>query len=164
MRGRKPQPTQLKVIRGNPGKRPLPEDEPEVDPEIPDPPPHLNEDALEEWRKITVQLYDAGILTGIDRAALASYCQAYGRWAQAERAINRMAENDPNTKSLLVKSAKGNPMSNPLIGVANKAMGDMMKYAIEFGMTPSARSRIKVNEKISRSENPFLALKINDAS
>ena len=39
-----------------------------------------------------------------------------------------------------------------------------MKYAIEFGMTPSARSRIKVNEKISRSENPFLALKINDAS
>jgi P27 family predicted phage terminase small subunit len=84
-----------------------------------------------------------GILSGLDRAALAAYCQAYGRWAQAERALAKMSNQ---ADGLIIKTVSGNMIQNPLVGVANKAMSDMMRYASEFGMTPSARSRISASE------------------
>lgn len=43
---------------------------------------------------------------------------------------------------LLTKTAQGNVIQNPLIGIANKAKRDMMAYAEQFGMIPSARSRV----------------------
>jgi P27 family predicted phage terminase small subunit len=70
-----------------------------------------------------------------------------------------MAENDPITYGLMVRSAKGNAVPNPLVWVANAAMRDMVKYAAEFGMTPSSRSRIKVNDAVAQTENPFIMLK-----
>lgn len=159
--GRKPHPTALKIIRGNPGNRPLNTNEPDVPPAVPPPPRHLSADAIEEWERVTKGLYAAGILTDIDMGALAAYCQAYGRWAQAERAINTMAANDPVSKGLLMRSAKGNPMTNPLLGIANKSMSDMVRYAAEFGMTPSARSRIRVTDAVAESANPFVQLKVS---
>ena len=66
----------------------------------------------------------------------------YGRWVQAERAIAKMAQKDHLTGGLMIKTTNGNAIQNPLVGTANKAAADMMRYAAEFGMTPSARSRI----------------------
>jgi P27 family predicted phage terminase small subunit len=51
-------------------------------------------------------------------------------------------KNEAN--GLVVKTKSGNIIQNPLVGVANKAMADVVRYAAEFGMTPSARSRIEV--------------------
>ena len=42
----------------------------------------------------------------------------------------------------MIKTSNGNLVQNPLVGTANKAMSEMMRYAVEFGMTPSARSRV----------------------
>ena len=144
-RGRKPKPTHLKVVTGNPGKRQLNEHEPKPVPEIPAPPPHLCDEAKVEWGRVCDQLYRLKLLSEIDRTSLAGYCQAYGRWVQAERALARMAESDGVTKGLLVKTRNGNAIQNPLVGTANKAMADMMRYAAEFGMTPSARSRLSTD-------------------
>ena len=143
--GTKPKPTHLKLITGNPGKRRLNEAEPKPEALIPDPPPELSADAREEWDKISPRLLAAGLLTAIDRAALAAYCQAYGRWVQAERALAEMAKRDLVTAGLLIKTKNGNAIQNPLVGTANKAMSDMVRYATEFGMTPSARSRVRAN-------------------
>jgi P27 family predicted phage terminase small subunit len=140
---RKAKPTNLKLITGNPGRRPLNANEPKPKPEIPTPPSELSDDARIEWEYVAGQLYAVGCLTGIDRAALAAYCQAYGRWILAERALAEMAKQDPVTAGLVVKSAKGMSLQNPLVGTANKAMQDFVRYAAEFGMTPSARSRIQ---------------------
>ena len=73
---------------------------------------------------------------------LAAYCQSYGRWAQAERALARMAEKDPLNSALMVKTTNGNAVQNPLVGTANKAQADMVRYALEFGMSPSSRSKV----------------------
>ena len=81
-------------------------------------------------------------MSNVDRAALAAYCQAYARWAQAERSIAKMAERDLLTGGLMIKTSNGNAIQNPLVGTANQAMAAMMRFATEFGMTPSARSRI----------------------
>lgn len=153
MKGRKPKPSHLKLVTGNPGKRPLNEREPVPQRALPAPPPELNDDAKVEWGRVAEELYKIGLLTGVDRAALAAYCQAYGRWMQAERAIIEMAKRDPVTGALMVKTTNGNAIQNPLIGTANKAMGDMVRYASEFGMTPSARSRIQAAER-AEEEDP----------
>jgi P27 family predicted phage terminase small subunit len=144
IRGRKPKPTHLKLVTGNPGKRKLNEAEPLPASVLPSPPPHLGDEAKVEWGRISEELYRLGLLTGVDRTALAAYCQAYARWVQAEKAIAKMAEKDQLTGGLMIKTSNGNAIQNPLVGIANKAMADMVRYAAEFGMTPSARSRINV--------------------
>ena len=140
--GTKPKPTSLKLIEGNRGKRALNRKEPKIAPALPSAPPHLTADALEEWNRVAVWLHRIGLLSEVDRAALAAYAQAYGRWVQAERAIAKMAEKDQLTGGLMIKTSNGNAIQNPLVGTANKAAADMMRYAAEFGMTPSARTRI----------------------
>lgn len=150
--GPKPKPTHLKLIQGNPGRRPLNNAEPKPIRQQPQPPAELNDDAKIEWARVSEELYRLGLLTGIDRAALSAYCQAYGRWITAERSLAEMAIRDPQMRGLLIKTKSNNVIQNPLVGVANRAMSDMMHYAVEFGMTPSARSRIRA-EGI-RDEDP----------
>jgi P27 family predicted phage terminase small subunit len=142
----------LKLVTGNPGKRALNENEPRPAPALPDPPPHLDDEAKAEWGRVSGQLYALGCLAEIDRAALAAYAQAYSRWLRAERAIAEMAKRDELTRGLMIKTANGNAIMNPLVGVANKAMADMVRYAAEFGMTPSARSRIDADKAAEAQE------------
>ena len=145
MAGRKPKPTAIKKLQGNPGKRPLNKAEPQPKKECPDIPSHLDLEAIAEWERIVPELLILGILTRIDRAALAAYCMAYSRWVKAEKLI---AE-----KGTLYKTKSGNIMTSPALWVANKAMEQMHKFLTEFGMTPSSRSRIKVSVKIA--EDPY---------
>lgn len=151
-RGRKPKPTHLKLVTGNPGKRILNKMEAKPRLDLPMPPPHLADEAKVEWGRVSQELYDCGLLSIVDRAALAAYCQAYSRWVQAERAIAEMAKKDLLTGGLLIKTTNGNAIQNPLVGTANKAMQDMVRYATEFGMTPSARSRIETGAPQDRQD------------
>jgi len=65
-----------------------------------------------------------------------------------------MAERDRLTGGLMIKTSNGNAIQNPLVGIANKAMADMVRYAAEFGMTPSARSRIRGEEASGQTADP----------
>ena len=142
IRGRRPTPTRLKLLNGNPGRRPLNKGEPKPEPAIPSPPEFLSEEAKLEWTRVSDQLFRLGLLSHLDRTSLAAYCQAYGRWKQAEAAIAELAKRDQLSHGLMIKTSNGNLVQNPLVGTANKAMSEMMRYAIEFGMTPRARSRV----------------------
>jgi len=154
--GPKPRPTALKVIEGNPGKRPIHGNEPEPISEIPDPPDELNDDAKTEWARVCDELYRVGLLSRIDRSALAAYCQAFGRWMQAERGIRDMAVDPKTMGGIIVENSAGNLAPNPLVGIAHKAMHDMMRYAEHFGMTPSARARL--DSETPRAPNKFAGL------
>lgn len=114
-------------------------------PSIPAAPSFLSAYALEEWEVVSTALYHQGVLGDVDRAALAAYCQAYGRWRQAEEALEKMAARDQVTFGLMIKTTNGNAVQNPLVGAANKAMADMVRYAAEFGMTPSSRARLSID-------------------
>ena len=153
-RGRKPKPTHLKVVTGTDRADRRNDAEPKPKRALPKPPVHLSLDAQEEWERVCKSLHNLGVMTDLDRAALAAYCQAYGRWVQAERALAKMAERDPVTSGLMIKTQQGNAIQNPLVGSANKAMADMVRYAAEFGMTPSARSRIRADGNETEQENP----------
>ena len=78
-RGPKPRPAHLKLLRGNPGKRPVNTREPKPKTKIPTCPTHLGAIARKEWKRITVQLDAVGLLTELDRTGVAGYCTAYQR-------------------------------------------------------------------------------------
>jgi phage terminase small subunit len=77
VRGRKPKPTALKVLEGNPGKRPLNEKEPQPKRQAPRCPSWLEPEAKKEWKRMAKTLEAIGVLTQVDKAAFAGYCQAY---------------------------------------------------------------------------------------
>lgn len=150
--GRVPQPTAVKALRGNPGRRPLNAAEPKPASRIPSPPSHLSGHALVEWKRVVRELHAIGVLTEIDRATLSAYAQAYGRWVEAEESLAAMAERDNVMHALIIKTVNGNTMQNPLVTIANAACAAMVKYAAELGMTPSARSRIKATPPEEQDE------------
>ena len=89
MRGRRPTPTALKLIQGNPGKRALNPNEPKPVTAVPTYPAHLSPTAKAEWKRLAQQLEKLGMISQLDRTAFAAYCQAYGRWVEAERSSLR---------------------------------------------------------------------------
>ena len=149
-RGPKNKPTNLKVLEGNRGKRKLP-DNPKPPDDEPVPPPHLDEYGLEEWRRVAVGLQTMGVLAGLDQAALAAYCDAYSRWRNASEELMELRKKS-RLNALVMKTISGNWIQQPLIGIANKAAGDMVRYASEFGMTPSARARLAVDPTQKKSK------------
>ena len=143
--GRKPKPTNLKLVTGNRGKRALPKNEAAVENAEPMSPSWLCDDAKVEWGRVCGQLFKVGLMTDLDRAALAAYCDSYGIFARSRRALEAMERECPGS-SLTTMTTNGNVIQNPLIGIVNKAKIDMTRYAAEFGMTPSARSRVTPTE------------------
>lgn len=142
-RGPKPTPTHLKLVTGNPGRRPVNKAEAKVPVRDLTAPEHLGDDALEEWNRVAADLVKSGLVTTVDRSALAVYCAAVGRWIQAERVLAEMAKKDPVSEGLLIKTKAGNVVMNPLVGIRNKAKADVLRAAAELGITPSARSRVQ---------------------
>jgi P27 family predicted phage terminase small subunit len=143
MPGPKPTPTHLKLIRGNPGKRPIrPEPQPAQTAEVPEPPSFLTGYAADEWWRVAPELYRLGLLTLVDVMPLAAYAQAYADWRTASEALAKMREKDPVTGALLVKGDGGSPMQNPLVKIVARAADDMVSFAGHFGMSPAARARI----------------------
>lgn len=137
MRGRKPKPTVIKMLEGNPGKRDLNPREPVAPEGIPECPDWLDTEAKAEWFRTAQVLKDMQLLSLADRTALAAYCTAYSRWVEAELQVRKYGT--------VVKSpVKGFPMKSPYLTVADQAMEAMRKFMTEFGLTPSARSRIRV--------------------
>ena len=82
-RGRKPTPTALKLLEGNPGKRKLNDKEPKPEKKAPSCPKWLETEAKKEWRRLAKKMELMGVLTEVDMAAFAGYCQAYARWKEA---------------------------------------------------------------------------------
>ena len=132
-------PTNLKLLQNTARKDRLNPNEPKPEVVIPDPPEHLSELALKEWKRITPELEKLGLLSNIDRFLLAAYCQAYGRWKEAEEGVKG--------GGFVIITQSGNIIQNPLLGVANVAMRDCYKFAVEFGMSPSSRSKVSGTEK-----------------
>lgn len=153
-RGPKPKPTRLKLLAGTARAHRLNPAEPDIVPAVPAAPDHLSDAALAEWVRVTGEMAQAGILSELDRGALAAYAQAYGRWVAAERALAVMAARDSVTAGLVIRTQSGNAIQNPLVGTANKAMADMVRYAAEFGLTPSARSRVSATN-MPDADDPF---------
>src|SRR5688500_3804951 len=145
MRGRKPLPSNVVRLRGNPGKRRLNDAEPRPSSRAPTCPACLDGEARKEWKRLVAELAELGLLTRLDRGLLAAYCQAHALWVEAVSSIQRYGT--------MVKSPNGYPMQSPYVAVANNPVDIMVRIASEFGMPPSSRTRIRVGAP--KPEDPF---------
>jgi P27 family predicted phage terminase small subunit len=148
-------PTALRRLEGNPSKRPYPKNEPQPDPSQPDCPEWLSDDAKEEWDRVAPQLNRLGLLTQIDRTALAAYCQSYAKWKHAEEFINQhgttyrtVKEDDAGHKYIYSQQ-------HAEVGIANQCLKQIRAFCTEFGMTPSARGGMELPDK--KEDDGFLA-------
>lgn len=144
-RGRKPTPTAIKELEGNPGKRPLNENEPKLQKKAPTCPKWLEPEAKKEWRRLAKQMEEIGILTQVDMAAFAGYCQAYARWKEAEEFISQ--------HGTIVKTPSGYYQQLPQVSIAQTYLKIMNRFAEQFGLTPASRSRITAADSSKDSED-----------
>lgn len=82
-RGRKPRPTEVKRVLGNPGKRALPEAEPEFAAGDIPAPEWLDELEREEWDRIVPALVRVKVGKPVHQGALEGICTMYGAWRKA---------------------------------------------------------------------------------
>ena len=133
-RGRKPKPTALKKLEGNPGGRAMNTREPVPPAGTPACPEWLEPEAKKEWNRLAGALIEMGVLTEVDLTAFAGYCQAYARWKEAEEFLSKHGS--------IVRTPNGYLQQVPQVTIAPTNRRDMMKFAEQFGLTPSSRSRI----------------------
>ncbi|QCH27806.1 Phage terminase, small subunit [Clostridium tyrobutyricum] len=146
-RGRKPKPTLIKQLEGNPGKRPLNEFEPKPEKRAPKCPTWLDKEAKKEWRRTAKQLEKLGVLTEVDMAAFAGYCEAYARWKEAEEFISR--------HGTIIKTPSGYWQQVPQVSIAQTYLKIMIKFCEQFGLTPSSRSRIVADKGNDEVNDPM---------
>lgn len=139
-RGRRPIPSNLKVIRGTdqPCRMNPNEADPDTDKILP--PEHLSETALAHWDATVKELRSAGLMTNLDITALAMYCEAYATWVEASEKVRL-------TGTVVKHPTNGFPMQSPYLAVANKAFEQMRAMLTEFGMTPSSRTRVNTTSE-----------------
>ena len=146
-KGRKPKPTEIKKLEGNPGKRKLNEKEPQPEKTAPDCPEWLENEAKAEWERLAVHLEALGVLTIVDRAAFAGYCECFARWKEAEEFISK--------HGMIIKTPSGYFQQVPQVSISQTYLKLLLKFAVEFGLTPSSRSRIIAEENLSDKNDPM---------
>jgi P27 family predicted phage terminase small subunit len=145
MRGRKPKPTNLKILEGNPGQRPLNKNEPKPKAERLRCPGWLSKEAKREWRRIAPELYRLGLLTVVDRMALVAYCEYWAEYERLQKGINRRGRTYSSRGGKGKGSGKGRyRQQTPEVSMRNKAFANLLKLCAEFGFTPSARGRMSI--------------------
>lgn len=144
MKGRRPKPTRLKVIQGNPGKRPLDpsEPEPEVPKDVPQAPAHLSDDAAEEWEYLAPILHKLRLLTVADLLALERLVECYAE----VRKLQQVIDTAGHTFEAVGMAGDVIIRQRPEVRMLSDADKRLKAYLIEFGLTPAARSKVSAGE------------------
>jgi P27 family predicted phage terminase small subunit len=137
-RGPAPTPSDILRLRGS-WRGAVNKDEPKPEKGAPECPDWLDDYAKEAWSQLVPLLEAMGVLTKIDGHALAILCQTWARWRKAEEFIEQNGEVYP------VKDADGRVRflkRFPQVATAESCARTLNRFMSEFGLTPSARSRI----------------------
>jgi P27 family predicted phage terminase small subunit len=148
--GRPSIPTSLKLVKGTARKGRM-KNEPKPQMEIPSVPPELSDAAKVEWGRISQDLFQLGLLSRIDRAALAVYCEAWSDWLDATEKVARLGKVIKTSEKVIQKAdgtiekSGGNFVENPYFSIKKRCAELMHTYLVEFGMSPASRTRINAD-------------------
>ena len=142
-RGPQPKPTNLKLLQGIPGKRPLNVNEPKPKIKIPDMPRGLGTYGKTEWQRITKVLNDLKLISEVDKTQLESYCRYYNSYREACKKVDE--------QGAVVTNVQGNLVANPWNKVMNDAYDRMNNVMKQFGMSPSTRTTLTVEKEEAKS-------------
>lgn len=150
-RGPAPLPANVHILKGNPSKIPVNQLRDVVQPkvEIPDPPKHLTKEAKAEWKRIATELLKLGLVSQIDRAALAAYCDAWAEYVRCEVKITELNKADPKGEAGLIGyTPSGYQQMSVWVQIRNRASERMLKFLQQFGMSPSSRGHLVATPQV----------------
>jgi P27 family predicted phage terminase small subunit len=138
---RRPIPTALKIIRGNPGKRKLNQHEPKPVGDLAGPPEHFDAEMADVWN-YAITNAPPGLLKKIDSAILETWCTAH--------VLHRRAAREVSKFGMLMKApVTGLPIQSPFLPVVNKQALIMMRACDHLGFSPASRTRIATGEGLT---------------
>lgn len=148
MPGRKPKPTALKVLQGNPGKRKLNHEEPAYGPGAPERPAWLEGYAREEWDRLIAILLPARVITKGDLGILIIACDAYAQLRECAAFLKTQ-------KSISYDATSENGGTSykpyPEVGQRNMARRQYQSALSELGLSPSSRTKVKSIPQVKES-------------
>ncbi len=133
-RGPKPKPQALKELEGSRHAAAQPGQGFDLAAASVNRPAILGEEAGAIWDRVAPPLAEAGLLTTADVETLASYCQSFARWLEAERKVDELG--------MVVKTPKDVLQLNPYVNASKTYLAQVNKAATELGLTPAARARL----------------------
>lgn len=147
--GRPAKPAVVHMLRGNPSKKnaaALADEvrQSQLEAEAPEMPDWLDADAQEEWGRVVPDLLKLGLISTLDRQALAQYCEAvsdYRRWTLKIRELNEsMVSPDRGDVQTYKTGAKD-------LSIWRKLRNDAERRAdaagAKFGFSPMARRTLR---------------------
>jgi len=146
--GRPPVPTALKLLRDNPGKRPINDAEPLPPPIDATPPAGLEGLAAEKWHEMVSLLSGMGVLTQADRHAVQRYCLMWEQWYNLEKHCREHGSTQLTSTGYSQVTAEAT--------LVKSLRKELLEIERQFGMTPAARSSMKVTGA-SAPQNPLAA-------
>lgn len=108
-------------------------------------PAWLEPAAKSEWRRIVPELSRLGLLTRVDRACLAGYCQAWAEFKAATQTITAEGRVCKNEISGVVKT-------HPAVLAQRSAWAAILQFSSRFGLDPSGRVKVGDNAKEAAGE------------
>lgn len=157
-RGPTPIPTPIKLLQGNPGRRPLNRREPKPRQDAPRCPSWLDDESKKKWHQTLPELRAMGVVTAVDGDLLANYCRAWVRWRRAEEFLEEhgdvMPVRDREGQIKYLRAAPQEAIARNLFLIINRLRQ-------ELGMSPSSRTRIQVEKPTAEADEfeRFLASK-----
>lgn len=154
--GRPPKPTALKLLHGNPGKRPLPANEPQPPADGVKVPTWLKGRARRLWRQIEPILADMRVLTVADTQALALLCDALAEYVEAREVVRKTGMTYESVRVVgTTRDDDGNEVpitstmvrQRPEVAIAADAWRRANQMLQQFGLTPSSRAKVPAQPK-----------------
>jgi P27 family predicted phage terminase small subunit len=137
------QPDNVRFLRGNPGKR-RGRKSVKAKPGAPNPPSWLSVEARAEWRRVVPELDELGILAKADRAVLSAYCDAWARFVDVSRQLDR--------DGLLRVDRWDRTGKHPLWSCYRDASGLVAQLAKTIGASPDGRLRMNLPPREEEDE------------
>jgi len=109
------------------------------------PPDWLSVNATAKWNELAPLLSDQGLLQTVDRDALSVYCDSYADVLAANAILAR--------DGIVQENGRGGYTAHPAQTVKNHATAKMKVLALEFGLTPAARSRVVIDESETEDQS-----------
>ena len=151
LRGPAPQPTQIRILNGNPSRRPLPGNEPYYPPGITERPAMMSPAARRIWDRFVEEMECANVLRSVDAMALSQLCEDEALLGTLRRGVAQMAAEVAREAKAKKRKLPGGPMvalaqtteGRRTFTTMRELASQIIVQRREFGLTPSARTRVQ---------------------
>jgi P27 family predicted phage terminase small subunit len=154
-RGPPPKPTAIKLLEGNPGRRPVNRAEPQAEHKLPNPPRGWPKERRALWKRLAAMLERSGAATKLDGVAFELLVRAL---IDFHAAAEKVAQYGP----VFMERGDGKIPKfaySPYWCVQNREFEKVKALLAEFGMTPSSRTRVvSASASAEAPDSPLVAL------